>query len=61
MSIGLAHVALNVSGAAIAGVVAGAGLLSGSIMLSKGFGPRMGHNQYENKQFKIYAKSITLR
>ena len=38
----------TVTGAQIGAAVLGAGLL----MFAKGSGPRMGHNQYENKQFK---------
>ena len=42
-------VTLSATGAQILGV---AGALIGSIIVfSKGSGPRMGHNQYENKQF----------
>ena len=39
---------LALSGAAAITAVASLGLTT---MLSKGFGPRMGHNQYENAQF----------
>ncbi len=33
-------------------ILTGLGVFGANAMLSKGFGPRMGHNQYENKQFK---------
>ena len=35
-----------------AGVLTGAVSFGATVMFAKGVGPRMGHNQYENKQFK---------
>ena len=53
-TIGGAIAASSIGELALAGVGALTGGISfgANVMFAKGFGPRMGHNQYENKQFK---------
>ncbi len=62
-AIGIVYSTFHVSGFAIAGTLAGVDLLSGSLMLVKGFGPRLGHNQYENKQIDYLCRKhhLTLK
>ncbi len=48
---------LTVTGAQILGA---AGLLGATYMFAKGNGPRMGHNQYENKQFNSLCNKYKL-
>ena len=43
-------VGVTVSGSAIVSAAVSAGALAGICFFAKGFGSRMGHNQYENKQ-----------
>ena len=50
-------VAFTVTGAQVLGV---AGLLGVTYMFTKGNGPRMGHNQYENKQFNSLCNKYKL-
>lgn len=40
--------------------VAGALVANGLLMFAKGNGPRMGHNQYENKQFNSLCNKYKL-
>lgn len=41
-------------------VIVGAGTLGLIYMAAKGYGPRMGHNQYENKQFNSLCNKYKL-
>lgn len=45
---------------AISVTYAGALVASGDMMFAKGNGPRMGHNQYENKQFNSLCNKYKL-
>ena len=51
--------AVTVTGAQVLGV-AGALAAGGLLMFAKGNGPRMGHNQYENKQFNSLCNKYKL-
>ena len=51
--------AVTVTGAQVLGV-AGALAAGGLLMFAKGNGPRMGHNQYENKQIDSLCKKYNL-
>ena len=51
--------AITVTGAQVLGV-AGAFAAGGLLMFAKGNGPRMGHNQYENKQIDSLCKKYNL-
>ncbi len=66
---GVGSAGLTVSGAiaantVVAGVIgvtyAGALVATGVMMFAKGNGPRMGHNQYENKQFNSLCNKYKL-
>ena len=66
---GVGTVGVTISGA-VAGTVVAAGAIgltyagalaaSGLMMFAKGNGPRMGHNQYENKQFNSLCNKYKL-
>ena len=43
-----------------AGIGIGTGILAVNILFSKGNGPRLGHNQYENKQIDSLCKQFNL-
>ena len=43
-----------------AGIGIGTGILGVNILFSKGNGPRLGHNQYENKQIDSLCKQFNL-
>ena len=47
-------------GTAAAGIGIGTGILAVNILFSKGNGPRLGHNQYENKQIDSLCKQFNL-
>lgn len=49
--------AVTITGAQVLGV---AGLLGATYMFAKGNGPRIGHNQYENKQFNSLCNKYKL-
>ncbi len=54
---------ITITGAEImvaGGVLAGAAVLGGIMMFAKGNGPRMGHNQYEKKQWEEAMRRLNI-
>ena len=50
---------ISVTGAQIA--IVGTGVLGGTIAFSKGFGPRMGHNQHENQMWDEAMRQLGIK